>query len=81
MNWQWIIPIAITFGMGLIGGIWALVHLVARLVAEATAMKVRLEIVVPVAQDVPVIKQQVAVHEHILGEHHAAIVELRSAAE
>ena len=80
MDWHWIIPIAITLGLATVGGIWALVQLVAKLVSEATAMKVRLDLVVPVAQEVPLVKQTLAVHEHRLNEQDEEIDGLREKA-
>lgn len=77
VNWQWAIPVAITLGMGLIGGIWALVHLVAKLVSEATAMKVRLDLVVPVAQKVPTIEQNLGIVTSRVDEHEDEINGLR----
>lgn len=70
MDWKWIIGLAVTLGLAIGAGVWGavkgLIALVAELTAEATEIKVQLRLVVPIAQEVPAIKQTQAVHEHRL---------------
>ena len=80
MDWRIVIPVAITLGLALVGGIWSLVQLVAKLVSEATEVKVRLDLFMPVAADMPQVKQSVAIHEHRIGEAEDEIDSLRGMA-
>ena len=80
MDWHWIVGISITLGLATVGGIWALVQLVAKLVGEATAVKIRLDLVVPIAQEMPAVKQGLAVHEHRITDHDDDIGKLQEMA-
>ena len=78
MDWKWVIPIAITLGFACVGGVFALVKLVATLVSEATALKVRLDLVIPIAHEMPIVKQSIAVHERRLDDQDDEVDQLRA---
>jgi len=77
MDWHWIIPIAITVGIAVAGGIWALVGVVASISARAATIEAHIAVVLPVAQQMPVVQKDVAVLTSRVDEHEDDIDELR----
>jgi hypothetical protein len=82
MDWKWIVGIAIALGLPIAAGVWGaikgLIALVAQLTAEATEIKVQLRLVVPIAQEMPAVKQVQAVHEHRISEAEDEIDKIRT---
>lgn len=82
MDWKWIIGLSVTLGLAVGAGVWGaikgLIALVAQLVSEATTIKVQLSQVIPVAQELPSVKQEQAVHKQRLDDHDDEIDKLRT---
>jgi hypothetical protein len=83
-TWKWVIGVSIAVGIPIGAGVWGavkgLISLVAQLTAEATEIKVQLRLVVPIAQEMPAVKQGLAVHEHRITDHDDDIEKLQGMA-
>lgn len=61
MDWKWIVGTAVTLGVIMAGGVWSLVQVAVALTRQATEIKTKLEMILPTAQELPRVKQDIAV--------------------
>jgi len=80
MDWHWVIPIAITVGIAVAGGIWALVGVVAKISARAATIEAHIAVVLPVAQQLPTVQKDVAVLASRVADHDSDIEKLQDGA-